>query len=156
VTATRRACDDRQTIDSGGGFPEAPLPQESTVVGSGVIVDADLGLIVTGDHVVENAEAVNVALSDGRCLDATVLATSEGDDLAVLRIAPGGLAALSQGDANGLEVGDFVLAIGNALGRGQSTTFGIVSALHRSLPGIANGDLIATDALIERGNSGDR
>jgi S1-C subfamily serine protease len=88
------------------------------VVGSGVI--ADLGLIVTGDHLVKNAEAVNVALSDGRCLDATVLVTSEGDDLAVLRIAPGGLAALSLGDASGLEVGDFVLAIGNALGAGRA------------------------------------
>ena len=84
-------------------------------------------MIVTGDHVVENAEVVSVALSAGRRLGAAVLATSEGDDLAVFRIAPGGLAALSLGDANGLEVGNFVLAIRNPLGRGRSATFGIVT-----------------------------
>jgi S1-C subfamily serine protease len=141
-------------IDPGGGFPDAPMPQELTVAGSGVIVDADLGLVVTSYHVIEDAEAVTVTLSDGRSQDATILAHSDQDDLALLRIAPGRLTALELGEATGVEVGDFIVAIGNPLGAGQSMTFGIVSALHRSCPGIGNTDLIVIDALIEKGNSG--
>lgn len=140
--------------DPGGGFPDAPLPQELRIVGAGVIVNADLGLIVTSNHVVDGAEAVSVALADGRRLEATVLVHSDHDDLAVLRIAPSHLTAVALGEADGVEVGDFVLALGSPLGGGQTTTFGIVSALHRSCPGVDNTDLIVTDALIERGNSG--
>ncbi len=155
VTTTKRASSDRLTTDPGVGFPDAPMPQELNVAGSGVIVDAALGLIITGNHVIENADAISVALLDGRRFDAVILATSDADDLAVLKIPAGGLTALDLGDAaSEPEVGDFVVAIGNPLGRGHSTTFGIVSALHRSSPGIGNEDLIATDALLERGNSG--
>ncbi|HLG85542.1 MAG TPA: trypsin-like peptidase domain-containing protein [Bradyrhizobium sp.] len=141
-------------IDPGAGFPDAPLPQELQVAGAGVIVNARLGLIMTSNHVVENAEAISVALADGRHFDATMVAHSDHDDLAVLRITPSDLTAVGLGDAKGVEVGDFVLALGNPLGGGQTTTFGIVSALHRSCPGIDNSDLVVTDALIERGNSG--
>lgn len=142
------------SIDPGAGFPDPPLPQELQVAGAGVVVNADLGLIVTSNHVVDNAEAVSVALADGRHFDATILAHSDRDDLAVLRIASSHLTAVGLGDSRGVEVGDFVLAFGNPLGGGQTATFGIVSALHRSCPGIGNTDLVVTDALIERGNSG--
>jgi S1-C subfamily serine protease len=141
-------------IDPGAGFPDAPLPQDLQVAGAGVIVNADLGLILTSNHVVDNAEAISVALADGRHFDATMLAHSDHDDLAVLKITPSHLTAVGLGDAKAVEVGDFVLALGNPLGGGQTTTFGIVSALHRSCPGIENNDLVVTDALIERGNSG--
>lgn len=154
VTSTKRAHGDQGSTDPAAGFPDAPLLQDINVAGSGVIVDADLGLIVTGNHVVENATAVTVALSDGRRLSAAVIASSESDDLAILKIAPGGLVSLPLGDGDGLQVGDFVVAIGQPLGRGQRATFGIVSALHGSCPGIDNADLIVTDALIESGNSG--
>lgn len=154
VRAATRLPDTGPMVDPGMGFPDAPAPEYVDVVGSGTIVDAELGLIVTGHHVVENAEAISVSLYDGRQLIAATLTTSREDDLALLKIAPGGLTSLSLGDANDLEIGDFLLLIGNPLGQGQSTTFGIVSALHRSSPGIKNSDLIATDALVERGDSG--
>jgi len=141
-------------IDPGAGFPDAPLPQELQVAGAGIIVNADLGLVLTSNHVVDDAEAISVTLADGRHFDATSLAHSDHDDLAVLRITPSQLTSVGFGDAKGVEVGDFVLALGNPLGGGQTTTFGIVSALHRACPGIENSDLIVTDALIERGNSG--
>jgi len=141
-------------VDPGAGFPDAPLPRELQVAGAGVIVNADLGLIVTSNHVVDNAEAISVALADGRQFDATMLAYSAHDDLAVLRIEPARLTAVGLGDSKAVEVGDFVLDFGNPLGSGQTTTFGIVSALHRSCPGIENRDLVVTDALFERGNSG--
>jgi S1-C subfamily serine protease len=153
VTSSRRS-PGWMAIDPGGGFPDAPLPLELQVAGAGVIVNADLGLIVTSNHVIDNAEAISVALIDGRHFDATSLAHSDHDDLAVLRITPSHLTAVDLGDAKGAEVGDFVLALGNPRGAGQTATFGIVSALHRSCPGIENSDLIVTDALIERGNSG--
>ena len=141
-------------VDPGSGFPDAPLPQDLQVVGAGVIVNADLGLIVTSNHVVDNADAIDITIADGRHFDATMLAHSDHDDLAVLKITPSHLIAIGLGDSKGVEVGDFVLAIGNPLGSGQTAAFGIVSALHRSCPGIENTDLVVTDALIERGNSG--
>ena len=142
------------SIDPGAGFPDAPLPQDLQVAGAGVIVNADLGLVLTSNHVIDNAEAISVTLADGRHFDATSVAHSDHDDLAVLRITPSQLTAVGFGDAKGVEVGDFVLALGNPLGGGLTTTFGIVSALHRTCPGVENSDLIVTDALIERGNSG--
>jgi S1-C subfamily serine protease len=86
-------------------------------------------------------------------VEARLVVASRYDDLAILRIAPSGLAGVALADS-GVEVGDFVLTIGNPLGLGQSATFGIVSALHRACPGIENKDLILTDALIDRGDSG--
>lgn len=154
IASTKHVAGDRQTIAPGEGFPDAPLPQDLNVGGSGVVVDANLGLIVTANHVIEDAETTTVALSDGLRVDARLLATSRNDDLAILRVAASGLTELALSDPNSLEVGDFVVAFGNPLGLGQSTTFGIVSALHRSCPGIKNADLIVIDALIDRGNSG--
>ena len=154
VAGTRQVPADQGLVGPGVGFPDAPLPRVEEVSGSGVIVDAGIGLVITANHVIENAETIAVTLSDGRRVGAIVLAASEDDDLAVLRIAAGGLTGVSLGDASALEVGDFVLAIGSPLGLGQSATFGIVSALHRSSPGIKNAELIQIDASIDQGSSG--
>lgn len=154
VTSTKRPSLDSGMADPSGGFPDAPLPQTLTEKGAGVIVDADFGLVVTVNHVIDNSETIGIELSDGRRLQAVILTSSEVDDLAILKVASGGLTSLKLDEANGLEVGDFVVAIGNPLGLGTTTTFGIVSAMHLSYRGIGNVDLIATDALIQPGNSG--
>jgi serine protease Do len=147
VAGIKRPSRDSGIVDPSGGFPDAPLPQALIEKGAGVIVDANVGLVVTCNHVVENSQTITVTLLDGRRLNAAVLTTSGGDDLAVLKIASGGLISLPLDDTSGLEIGDFVLAIGNPLGLGQTTTFGIVRE-------IGSTDLIATDALIQQGNSG--
>jgi len=152
IVSTKPADNNPRLVDPGGGFPDAPLAQN--VYGSGVILDAALGLVVTANHVIDSAEAIRVVLVNGSRMDAKVVVTSLRDDLAILKITASGLAEVELGDSNGLEVGDFVLAIGNPLGLGQSTTFGIVSAMHRSVPGIEDQDLVATDALIDQGSSG--
>ncbi len=154
LRATRTAVAEWRMVDPLAGFPEAPLTREVETFGAGVIADADLGLVVTSNHVVDKAEAIAATLSDGRRLEARTLAFDPDDDIAVVRIAAGGLTALSLGESAAFEIGDFVLAIGNALGVGHSVTFGIVSALHRSCPGIGNADLIQTDVMIDQGNSG--
>jgi S1-C subfamily serine protease len=100
-----------------------------------------------------HAEMITVGLADGRRVEAKRLVASRGDDLAILGVAFRGLTELALGDQDGLDVGDFVLAVGNPLEMGQSVTFGIVSALHRAHPGIENRNLIVTDALIDHGES---
>ena len=128
-------------------------PQQS--VGSGVVVDADKGYVLTNRHVVENAREILVTLEDGRRFPATRVGDDPGTDIALLKIEAGGLKALRFGDSNSLEVGDFVIAIGNPFGLGQTVTSGIVSALGRSglsLEGYE--DFIQTDASINPGNSG--
>jgi len=123
--------------------------------GSGVIFDARNGYIVTNAHVVENASEITVTLQDGRDLKAEVLGRDEPSDVAVLKVAAGNLTQLSLGDSGRLEVGDFVVAIGNPFGLEHTVTSGIVSGLSRS--GInPNGfeDFIQTDASINPGNSG--
>ena len=152
ITSTKRVDDSPRPVDPSEGFPDAPLARN--VVGSGVILDAAIGLVVTANHVIDDAETISVALANRSCMNASVVAASPRDDLAILRIAAPELTEISLGDSNNVEVGDFVLAVGNPLGLGQSTTFGIVSALHRSVPGIENKDLVATDALIDQGSSG--
>jgi serine protease Do/serine protease DegQ len=139
-------------IEPGDGFPSPPSPQ--TISGSGVIVDADRGLLVTAGHLVAKAEKVTVRLFSGRQTTAKVVATSPDDDLAVLGIEPIGLVALKLNQEDDLQVGDFVVAIGDPLDGGSSATFGIASGLRRSAPGIQNAELIATDLLIAQGSSG--
>ena len=142
---------DPPIADPEAGFPDPPTLREWQ--GAGVIVDAKLGFTVTANHLVASATAVQVSLGDGRTLDAAVLVRSERDDLALLRIEADNLRALTL--ANGaLDVGDPVVAIGNPEDWGQSVTFGIVSALHRSCPGIANSELIQSDVLVSQGSSG--
>lgn len=135
------------------GVPETAL-QPTISAGSGVIVDARRGLVVTNFHVVENATAVEVGLKDGRRLAAEPVGVAPALDLAVLRIRGAKLPALPFGDSSALQVGDQVVAIGNPFGLGQTVTAGIVSATDR---GLAEGDsrrFIQTDAPINPGNSG--
>ena len=133
--------------------PERELAPRST--GSGVIVDAGEGLVVTNDHVIDGAADIVVTLADGEERPATLVGTDPEADIALLRIEPGRLVALDWADSDELRVGDFCVAIGNPFGLGQTVTSGIVSALGRSGLGIeAFEDFIQTDASINPGNSG--
>ena len=127
----------------------------SQSLGSGVIVDAD-GLIITNEHVIAGMTEVKVALADKREFPAEIVLREHGADLAVLRIkADEKLPTLELGDSDALEVGDFVVAIGNPFGVGQTVTQGIISALARSQAGIGDyGFFLQTDAAINPGNSG--
>ena len=123
--------------------------------GSGVIVDAENGYILTNNHVVQHRDSIAVTLNDGRRFDVEVLGTDPASDIAVLKINPDELTELPFGDSENLRVGDFVLAIGNPFGLGQTVTSGIVSALGRSgINPAGYEDFIQTDASINPGNSG--
>jgi Do/DeqQ family serine protease len=129
-------------------------PQKATSLGSGVIVSAT-GYILTNNHVVEAADEIEVSLSDGRKLLATVVGSDPETDLAVLRVEAKDLPAVTFGSSDTLRVGDIVLAIGNPFGFSQTVTSGIVSALGRSGLGInVFENFIQTDAAINPGNSG--
>ncbi len=138
-----------------GGLPERLPERRAQSAGSGVIVDATHGYILTNYHVVEGAESITVTLHDLSQVPATRIGGDAGTDLALLRISAEGLTALPFADSDRLRVGDFVVAIGNPFGIGQTVTFGIVSALGRT--GVMRGgyeDFIQTDASINPGNSG--
>jgi serine protease DegQ len=124
-------------------------------VGSGVIIDGRRGLVLTNAHVIEDARDITVTLKDRRSFKARLIGRDLGTDIAVLRISPVDAPRLGFADSSRLEVGDFVIAIGNPFGLGQTVTSGIVSAVGRT--GIADdslGELIQTDASINPGNSG--
>ena len=139
-------------------FLEAPkeLEREVQAVGSGVIVDAQHGYVLTANHVVAQAVTVQVMTKDGRRLDAKLVGRDPGTDVAVLRVQGAqSLKTIPMGDSDRLDVGDFVIAVGNPFGLGQTVTSGIVSALGRT--GIGEQgyeDFIQTDAAINPGNSG--
>ncbi|HEX6071453.1 MAG TPA: trypsin-like peptidase domain-containing protein [Sphingomicrobium sp.] len=135
------------------GVPDSAL-QPAVSAGSGVIVDASRGLVVTNFHVVQNAQAVEVGLKDGRHLAADPVALAPELDLAVLRIDARNLPTLPLGDSSKLAVGDTVVAIGNPFGLGQTVTAGIVSATDRPLGQDDSRRFIQTDAPINPGNSG--
>ena len=123
--------------------------------GSGVILDAKNGYIVTNRHVIENASEITVTLLDNRHFEATVVGSDEGTDIAVLKASDMHLTQMPLGDSSHLEVGDWVVAIGNPFGLKHTVTAGIVSALGRT--GIhpqGYEDFIQTDASINPGNSG--
>ena len=123
--------------------------------GSGVVVDATKGYIVTNSHVIEGADLIEVGLSDGRTLTAELVGRDPHVDLAVLKVAPEDLVAIDFTDSDQLRVGDFVVAIGNPFNLKQTVTSGIVSALGRTGLGIEGyEDFIQTDASINPGNSG--
>lgn len=129
--------------------------RRTQAAGSGVVVDAKRGYIVTNSHVVQRADEISVTLADGRTLPATLVGSDEQVDLAVLQVAPDELSEIGFADSNELRVGDFVVAIGNPFGLSQTVTSGIVSALGRSGLGIEGyEDFIQTDASINPGNSG--
>ena len=134
---------------------QQPIERETQATGSGVIVDAAQGYVLTNNHVVENATSIEVTTKDNRELKARLIGRDSETDIAVLQIPGGGLAAVPMGDSDRLQVGDFVLAVGNPFGLGQTVTSGIVSALGRTGLGIEGyEDFIQTDASINPGNSG--
>jgi serine protease Do/serine protease DegQ len=136
-------------------LPDTPRERRTQGLGSGVIVDAEQGYIITNQHVIAEAEQITVTLRDGRRFDASLVGADPDADVAVLKIEAEGLAAVPIGDSDGLRVGDFVVAIGNPFGLGQTVTSGIVSALGHSGLGIESyEDFIQTDASINPGNSG--
>jgi serine protease Do len=132
------------------------LEKEINATGSGVIVDAPRGYVLTNNHVVEKVSSVQITTRDGRRFSAKVIGRDPETDIAVLKInSPANLKAIAFGDSDALEVGDFVIAIGNPFGLGQAVTSGLVSALGRTGLGKQGyEDFIQTDAAINPGNSG--
>lgn len=157
VTRTQRMPDQMRFF---GGAPSRGIPMEPPVrqsrgAGSGVVVDSDQGLIVTNHHVVDGADSISVGLQDGRIFEAKLIGSDQRTDIALLSIDAERLTALPFADARSLRVGDYVVAIGNPFGLGQTVTSGIISALGRA--GLNNEnyeDFIQTDAAINVGNSG--
>jgi S1-C subfamily serine protease len=135
------------------GVPDSAL-QPAVSAGSGVIVDGARGLVITNFHVVQNAQAVEVGLKDGRHFPAQPVALAQDLDIAVLKIGAKDLPALELGDSGKLEVGDYVVAIGNPFNLGQTVTSGIVSATDRPLGEGDSRRFVQTDAPINPGNSG--
>ncbi|MCY4129746.1 MAG: trypsin-like peptidase domain-containing protein [Gammaproteobacteria bacterium] len=142
-------------FDEWGQLNPRRYHREAQSAGSGVIIDAKQGLVVTNHHVIAQAIKIVITLQDQRSFDAEFLGSDPTTDIAVLRIAADDLTELKLGDSEVMRVGDFVIAIGNPFGIGQTVTSGIVSALGRNQIGIAGvEDFIQTDASINRGNSG--
>lgn len=136
-------------------LPSRPRQRETQSLGSGVIVDAEKGYILTNHHVIDNARQITVTLNDGRSLDANLVGSDPETDIAVVQVEADKLTQVAFGDSDNLRVGDYVVAIGNPFGLGQTVTSGIVSALGRSGLGIEGyEDFIQTDASINPGNSG--
>ena len=135
--------------------PDQPIERKTQSLGSGVIVDAKRGLVLTNNHVIANAVQITVTLSDGRQLEAELIGTDPQTDVAVVKIPAEDLVDIKTADSDELRVGDFVVAIGEPFGLGQTVTSGIVSALSRSGLGIEEYEnFIQTDASINPGNSG--
>lgn len=136
-------------------IPEQPQEHKAQSVGSGVVVDAAHGYVITNQHVIEGANKINVTLRDGRKFSAKIIGADRESDVAVIQIFGKDLIELPLADSDNMRVGDFVVAIGNPFGLGQTVTSGIVSALGRSGLGIQGyEDFIQTDASINPGNSG--
>ena len=136
-------------------IPEQPRERQTQSLGSGVIVDAARGYVLTNSHVIHKADEITVTLRDGRHFNAKLIGADPESDVAVIQIPAENLTALPLADSTQLRVGDFVVAIGNPFGLGQTVTSGIVSALGRSGLGIEGyEDFIQTDASINPGNSG--
>jgi Do/DeqQ family serine protease len=135
--------------------PDMPRHQQRNSLGSGVIIDSHQGLVLTNNHVIAKADKIKVTLQDGRQLAAQLVGADAEADVAVIKIPAENLTQIPIADSSRLRVGDFVVAIGNPFGLGQTVTSGIVSALGRSGLGIEGyEDFIQTDASINPGNSG--
>lgn len=162
------AVNDEDSAGPGGGTPPTPpTPPKNTPpappegrrkfenLGSGVIVDAKRGYILTNAHVVSHAQNITVTLSDGHRYKAKLIGSDPDSDVAVIQVEPGNLVNIPLGNSDSLKVGDFVAAIGNPYGLDQTVTSGIVSALQRNNLGIEGYEnFIQTDAAINPGNSG--
>ncbi|MFT5887235.1 MAG: Do/DeqQ family serine protease [Zhongshania sp.] len=132
-----------------------PQQRRTQSAGSGVIIDADAGTVLTNHHVINGADEITVAMEDGRSYTATLIGSDPDVDIAVLKIDAKNLRSVKMADSEKLEVGDYVVAIGNPFGLGQTVTTGIVSALGRTGLGIEGYEnFIQTDASINPGNSG--
>ncbi len=138
-----------------GRIGQAKKPEYLTGVGSGVIFNAKVGLIVTNAHVVDHAKIIVVTLKDGRRYRARLIGEDSGFDIAIIKIPAHNLKAIHFADSDNLKVGDFVVAIGSPFGLTQTVTSGVISALNRSEPRIEGfQSFIQTDAPINPGNSG--
>ena len=136
-------------------LPSEPEKKENQSLGSGVVVDARRGYVITNHHVIDKADEITVTLRDGRSLNAELVGTDPETDVALLKVPANHLTDIPSANSDQLRVGDFVVAIGNPFGLGQTVTSGIVSALGRSGLGIEGyEDFIQTDASINPGNSG--
>ncbi|WP_101927450.1 MULTISPECIES: Do family serine endopeptidase [Luteimonas] len=136
-------------------FPELSQERINESLGSGVIVDAAQGYILTNHHVIEGADDVSVTLADGRTLEAEFVGSDADTDVALMRIPAENLTAIPLARDGNLQAGDFVVAVGNPFGFSQTVTSGIVSAVGRSnVPGVGFQNFIQTDASINPGNSG--
>ena len=155
-TITRRPPIGDDTFRRFFGLPNGPSgSREVASAGSGVIVDAARGYILTNHHVVADADEIQISLIDGQILDAEVVGSDAATDIALLKVESDGLVEMPIGDSEVIRVGDFVVAIGNPFGLGHTVTSGIISALGRT--GINRSgyeDFIQTDASINPGNSG--
>jgi Do/DeqQ family serine protease len=137
------------------GIPNMPLEREQQSLGSGVIIDAAKGYLITNNHVIDKADKITVTLQDGQNMEAKLVGSDPTTDIALIQIKNGNLVELPKGNSDLLRVGDFVVAIGSPFGLGQTVTSGIVSALGRTSLGIEGyEDFIQTDASINPGNSG--
>ena len=138
--------------EEGGQSPGRPKQS----LGSGFVIDAEQGIVITNNHVIADADAIEVNFSDGGSLSAELIGADPQTDLAVLRVDPGerDLTAVQFGDSEEIRIGDWVMAIGNPFGLGGSVTIGIVSARGRDIRSGPYDDFIQTDAAINRGNSG--
>jgi Do/DeqQ family serine protease len=136
-------------------IPNMPVEREQQSLGSGVIIDAGKGYIITNNHVIDKADKITVTLQDGQNLEAKLVGSDPTTDIALIQIKNGNLVELPKGNSDQLQVGDFVVAIGSPFGLGQTVTSGIISALGRTSLGIEGyEDFIQTDASINPGNSG--
>lgn len=137
------------------GLPNIPQERVTQSLGSGVIVNAEKGYILTNNHVIDEADDIQVSLQDGRSFTAKLIGTDEGTDVAVIKIDADNLHQLPLAKSENMQVGDFVVAVGNPFGLGQTVTSGIVSALGRTnIQGMGYQNFIQTDASINPGNSG--
>lgn len=139
-----------------GGDGSSAQQEKFRALGSGVVINAEKGYVVTNNHVVDNATKIQVQLSDGRKYDAKVIGKDPRSDIALIQLKDAkNLAAIKIADSDALRVGDYTVAIGNPYGLGETVTSGIVSALGRSGLNVENYEnFIQTDAAINRGNSG--
>jgi serine protease Do len=153
--ASKMDASDEQGNSNNNATPSPKREEKGFNIGSGVIIDASKGYVITNAHLVNKNNSFNVTLSDGRRFKARLVGKDAASDIAVLQIKANNLVALPFANSDTLKVGDFVIAIGNPYGLDQTVTSGIVSALRRSDLGIEGyEDFIQTDASINPGNSG--
>lgn len=131
-------------------------PRKQNSLGSGFVIDAAQGIVVTNNHVIDGADAIEVVFNDGQKIPADLIGTDPKTDIAVLKIDPEKrpLKQVSFGDSTRMRIGDWVMAIGNPFGLGGTVTVGIISAINRDINSGPYDDFIQTDAAINRGNSG--